>query len=137
VAHTLPIKTFFAMKVNQIRFCLLGALALHAAWPSPAIAADEVGPVTNAPTFAPTVPNKTPTPTNAPKGMVWVPGGEFSMGCKVPSEGVCTVATMNAVNDAQPIHPRFRESHGSHGLPTCFVSRNIPAKAGESYDMFS
>ena len=36
--------------------------------------------------------------------MVWIPGGEFSMGCKVPSEGVCTMATMNAVNDAEPIH---------------------------------
>jgi formylglycine-generating enzyme required for sulfatase activity len=36
--------------------------------------------------------------------MVWIPGGEFSMGCKLPSEGVCTTATMNAVNDAQPIH---------------------------------
>jgi formylglycine-generating enzyme required for sulfatase activity len=36
--------------------------------------------------------------------MVWVPGGEFSMGCAMPSEGVCTMATMNAVNDAQPVH---------------------------------
>jgi hypothetical protein len=32
--------------------------------------------------------------------MVWIPGGEFSMGSKLPSERVCTVATMNAVNDA-------------------------------------
>jgi formylglycine-generating enzyme required for sulfatase activity len=36
--------------------------------------------------------------------MVWIPGGEFSMGCEVPSEGVCTMATRNAANDAQPIH---------------------------------
>ena len=35
---------------------------------------------------------------------MWIPGGEFSMGCQVPSEGVCTMATMNAVNDAQPVH---------------------------------
>jgi formylglycine-generating enzyme required for sulfatase activity len=26
------------------------------------------------------------------------------MGCEVPSEGVCTMATMNSVHDAQPIH---------------------------------
>jgi formylglycine-generating enzyme required for sulfatase activity len=42
--------------------------------------------------------------------MVWIPGGEFSMGCKVPSEGICTMATMNAVNDAQPIHRVYVDS---------------------------
>ena len=92
------------MKINQISVCLLGALALNAGWPLPAIAADKLVAVTDASTFAPTVPNKTPVQTNPPEGMVWIPGGEFSMGCNVPSEGVCTMATMNAVNDAQPIH---------------------------------
>jgi formylglycine-generating enzyme required for sulfatase activity len=36
--------------------------------------------------------------------MAWVAGGEFSMGCQVPSEGFCTRATLSATNDAQPIH---------------------------------
>jgi len=54
--------------------------------------------------FGPTIPNTAPAPGKAPDGMVWIPGGEYSMGCKVPSQGVCTMATMNAVNDAQPIH---------------------------------
>ncbi len=54
--------------------------------------------------FAATVPDERPVPKNGPDGMVWIPGGEFSMGCKSPAQGVCTMATMNAVNDAQPIH---------------------------------
>ncbi len=54
--------------------------------------------------FAPTVPNNAPAPTNAPAGMVWIPGGEFSMGGLAPNDGLCTPATMNSVNDAQPIH---------------------------------
>ncbi len=61
-------------------------------------------PVTNAAAFAPTIPNQSPAPSNTPDGMVWIPGGEFSMGCLAPSEGVCTSATLAAVNDAQPVH---------------------------------
>ncbi len=67
-----------------------------------AIATSPAAPAASA--FRPTIPNKTPAPGPAPEGMVWIPGGEFSMGCVAPSEGVCTMATMNALNDAQPIH---------------------------------
>ena len=105
--NKLGARSFFfleGMKFNQPILCLLGALATHASWLSPAIAADEVVTVTNASPFAPTIPNKAPPPANAPEGMAWIPGGEFSMGCQIPSEGVCSMATMNAVHDAQPIH---------------------------------
>jgi len=80
------------MKTNFIRAVLcLGLGALFA-------------PASQAQLFGPTTPNRAPAPTPAPEGMVWIPGGEFSMGGEAPNEGVCTPATMNAINDAQPVH---------------------------------
>ena len=61
-----------------------------------------LAPVSSA--FQPTIPNSEKPPGHAPEGMVWIAGGEFSMGCQIPSEGVCTAATMESVNDAQPVH---------------------------------
>ena len=68
------------------RLCILSTLTFVACL-SPVFAADEAASPTNAPAFAPTVPNNAPPPKNAPAGMVWIPGGEFSMGCKLPSQG--------------------------------------------------
>jgi formylglycine-generating enzyme len=92
------------MKHKQTILCIFSVLAVSASCSLLVAVASEISGVTNGSTFAPTVPNKTPPPTNALEGMVWISGGEFSMGCTLPSEGVCTMATMNAVNDAQPIH---------------------------------
>ena len=61
-------------------------------------------PLAAASPFAPTIPNATPAPTNAPAGMGWIPGGEFSMGSLAPNEGICSAATMSSLRDAQPIH---------------------------------
>ncbi|HWY58615.1 MAG TPA: formylglycine-generating enzyme family protein [Terriglobales bacterium] len=52
--------------------------------------------------FGPTLPTATPAPTALPHGMVWIPGGEFSMGAM--DSPVATAVGMHAVADARPIH---------------------------------
>jgi formylglycine-generating enzyme required for sulfatase activity len=49
------------------------------------------------PTFAPTLANKATPPGPAPEGMVWIPGGEFSMGLEEPAHS-------DGMADARPIH---------------------------------
>jgi formylglycine-generating enzyme len=52
--------------------------------------------------FGPTVPNK-PLPRHAaPKGMVWIPGGEFSMGAQDAAD--MNDVGMKATVDSRPIH---------------------------------
>jgi formylglycine-generating enzyme len=52
--------------------------------------------------FGPTVPNTQPRPTVAPKGMVWIPGGEFSMGAQDAPD--MNMVGMQATRDSRPIH---------------------------------
>ena len=52
--------------------------------------------------FGPTVPNTQPPPGPAPKGMVWIPGGEFSMGAQDPPD--MNMVGMQATRDSRPIH---------------------------------
>src|SRR5882724_8919638 len=52
--------------------------------------------------FAPTLSNKTSAPGKAPEGMVWIPGGEFSMGASTNGHG--TDEMPMASNDAGPVH---------------------------------
>ena len=40
----------------------------------------------------------------SPAGMVWVPGGQFAMGCEVSGESFCTLDGSHVTADAQPIH---------------------------------
>jgi sulfatase modifying factor 1 len=46
-----------------------------------------------------------PSAPVGPEGMVWIPGGEFSMGSEDPRGGVC--GGPDAMNDARPIHRVF------------------------------
>ena len=52
--------------------------------------------------FAPTREAVTARPAPAPEGMVWIPGGEFSMGSDASADALCDVPGIT--KDAQPIH---------------------------------
>jgi sulfatase modifying factor 1 len=67
--------------------------------PSPSAA---LGMTVDHPTFQPTVENKTATPANIPSGMVWIPGGEFSMGAQ--EDASLNDVGMQATTDSRPIH---------------------------------
>lgn len=51
--------------------------------------------------FEPTIPNTEPAPGSGPEGMVWIPGGEYSMGCLDPRE--LPSGGPDAMNDARPL----------------------------------
>jgi formylglycine-generating enzyme required for sulfatase activity len=53
-------------------------------------------------TFSPTAPNSDGAPGAAPAGMVWIPGGEFSMGSTAESESLCGLP--GVTRDALPVH---------------------------------
>lgn len=52
--------------------------------------------------FGPTIENKSPVPSAAPAGMVWIPGGEYSMGSDDPTPLVC--GGPDSMPDARPVH---------------------------------
>lgn len=52
--------------------------------------------------FAPTVTADAAAPGPAPEGMVWIPGGEFSMGSADPTREIC--GGNEPMQDARPIH---------------------------------
>jgi sulfatase modifying factor 1 len=60
--------------------------------------------------FQPTVANAAIPPAHAPEGMVWIPGGEFSMGAADPVGKDMNDVGMNATNDSRPIHRVYVDS---------------------------
>jgi formylglycine-generating enzyme required for sulfatase activity len=53
--------------------------------------------------FLPTVENSIKPPGPAPDGMVWIPGGEFSMGAQNPHD-LHDAVGMQATTDSRPVH---------------------------------
>lgn len=67
--------------------------------------------------FAPTVVNSAPAPTNAPPGMVWIPGGEFSMGNGDPRDLDC--GGRESLPDARPIHRVYVDGFWMDATEVC------------------
>ena len=66
-----------------------------------AIASEAVN--ANTPGFLPTIEALHFAPESAQMGMVWIPGGEFSMGSVLGHTGICAVG-MNNEDDSRPVH---------------------------------
>ena len=62
-----------------------------------------VDAVSPPPGFLDTVVGSATPPADAPEGMVWIPGGEFSMGARDPFDRQDLVG-MQATTDSRPIH---------------------------------
>jgi len=80
----------------------LAAAAVFYATRTEPVAPADAAPAASGVSFAPTVPNVTPPPGPAPEGMVWIPGGEFSMGAQDPPD--MDDVGMKATLDSRPIH---------------------------------
>ena len=59
-------------------------------------------PDVHAAAFGPTMPNSAHPPSSAPYGMIWIPGGVFSMGAQDPPDH--REVGMEATLDSRPVH---------------------------------
>jgi formylglycine-generating enzyme len=79
----------------------LAVLVRHRAAPKPLAMG---APSFASATFQATVSNTSPPSDPAPEGMVWIPGGEFSMGAAKPRGIDGNHVGMHATDDSRPIH---------------------------------
>jgi formylglycine-generating enzyme required for sulfatase activity len=74
--------------------------------PAPKAADAKASPAATS-TFLPTAANSATPPGPPPEGMVWIPGGEFSMGAADPQGSDNNAVGMHATTDSRPIHRVF------------------------------
>ena len=98
---------------SAVPWIAAAALAVGAGWfaldrRTPSVPRPSSGAVVEMPrdgAFEPTMASQAPPPGSAPAGMVWIPGGEFSMGA-ADKPGMTPVG-MQATTDSRPIHRVF------------------------------
>src|SRR4029077_2069386 len=88
VSFAVKLTKYYDLKSNILIACLCICAAIARAETSGSSA------------FAPTIPNRNSPPGKAPEGMVWIPGGEFSMGAVVNGAGSAEMPM--ASNDSGP-----------------------------------
>ncbi len=81
---------------------LLALATIGGAWWLYAGRSPEAASTSTEASFRPTVANTRPTPGEPPSGMVWIPGGEFSMGAAESPD--MNMVGMEATTDSRPIH---------------------------------
>ncbi|MBV8569369.1 MAG: formylglycine-generating enzyme family protein [Acidobacteriaceae bacterium] len=90
--------------------CAVAGIGIYLATQRPPVAgaSQPVHPVSTSSeakqAFGPTIPNTSAPPGKAPAGMVWIPGGEFSMGAQDPPGMDDNMVGMHATADARPVH---------------------------------
>jgi sulfatase modifying factor 1 len=87
------------------RCMILAVLTMTGGWNWTLHAAERAdsAPMPSA-SFQATKVNSAPPPSPAPDGMVWIPGGEFSMGAADPRVMDMNETEMRATEDSRPIH---------------------------------
>lgn len=95
-------KTYLIYTVISIFVIFLAYIFLASSKTITTQDSNEVADDNSLASYKPTIENKNNKPANGPKGMVWIPGGEFSMGSKKESESLCSIK--GVTQDATPIH---------------------------------